>query len=171
MPRPTIDEYADFYAGYIDRVPEEDAVGLMVAQLEECLALLDSIPDERWSYRYSPEKWSIAELVGHWIDTEWVFTARALWFARGASAPMPGMDPDEFVDGAAFESQDPAALRAQFASLRRATTALFASFSEAELSRVGTASGCRFTVRAVSFILVGHLRHHLDVLRTRYSKE
>lgn len=34
--------------------------------------------------------------------------------------------------------------------------------------RRGIASGVEFTVRAIPYILAGHERHHLTVLRERY---
>ncbi len=170
MGRPTSAEYAEFYSSYIERVPEESAVTLLRPQALEASALLGTISVERWGFRYAPDKWSIAELVGHMIDTEWVFATRALWFARGATVPLPGMDQDEFVEGAGFDEQAPDRLLAQFETLRLATAALFESFDSETLERGGVASDCRFTVRAISFILVGHVRHHLDVLRDRYLR-
>ncbi len=34
--------------------------------------------------------------------------------------------------------------------------------------RAGVASGATFTVRSIPFIIAGHERHHLGVLRERY---
>lgn len=166
--RPKPDEYGEYYAGYVDLVPEEHALPVLRDQLAECEACFASIADDRWSYRYAPGKWSIKQLVGHLIDTEWIFTGRALWFARGTAAPLPGMDQDEFVDGANFDDQEPPGLRAQFRSLRQSTLDLFDSFDEATLLRRGIASECEFTVRAFAFLLAGHTRHHLGVLRGKY---
>ncbi|MEM7263221.1 MAG: DinB family protein [Planctomycetota bacterium] len=168
MPRPASSEYASFYSGYVDLVPEPEAVSLLHPQLAECEELFATWTEDQWSHRYEPGKWSIRELVGHLADTEWVFASRALWFARGDTTPLPGMDQDDFVRGAHFDSQTGVALAAQFCSLRRATIALFESFDESVLSREGTASDCPFTVRSVSYILVGHVRHHLRVLQERY---
>ena len=36
-------------------------------------------------------------------------------------------------------------------------------------SRVGNASGCDFTVRSILFIIAGHERHHVGVLREKYQ--
>ncbi|MCA8962233.1 MAG: DinB family protein, partial [Planctomycetes bacterium] len=78
------------------------------------------------------------------------------------------MDPDAFVASADFDRQTPEALIGQLTSLRGATVALFESFGEAELARTGIASGYSFTVRAIAWILVGHARHHMEILRERY---
>ena len=42
------------------------------------------------------------EIIGHVSDTERVFAYRAMCFARNAAAPLPGMDPDEFMASANF---------------------------------------------------------------------
>jgi len=35
--------------------------------------------------------------------------------------------------------------------------------------RRGVASEREFTVRAIAYIILGHERHHLEILKTRYT--
>ena len=168
MRRPAPDEYADFYETYVSKVPDGDVVGFLRAQLDEALALFGDIPAERGDYCYEPGKWSIKQLLGHIVDTEWVFTYRALRFARGDETPLPGIEQNLLVEGGNFASRELADLIAEFRSIRTANLILFDSFDEAILDRRGTASGCSFTVRAQLFITAGHVQHHLGVLRERY---
>src|SRR5688572_5314546 len=98
--RPESDEYAPYYGRYIDLVPEEDICSALVATGESTQKLLASIGEERSTFRYAPDKWSIRELVGHIIDAERIFGYRALCIARGEKQPLPGFDEKQYQQGA-----------------------------------------------------------------------
>jgi len=166
--RPRIGEYDEFYETYIGKVLEEDVLRVLRTDQAAWLELLAGMPAAAWDTRYAPEKWSVRELVGHVIDAEREFSGRAFRFARGDGSAMPGMDQHAFVAGADFARRAPASLIGEFEHLRSANIALFASFDQAVLGRTGVASDCRFTVRALIYIIAGHSRHHLGVLKTRY---
>lgn len=166
--RPEPDEYAEYYEGYIRQVPEGEIVAVLRAQLNEVLAALEGIPAERGDHRYAVGKWSIKELLGHMIDTEWTFTYRALCFARGDEGPLPAMDPDEFVEGANFATRELSDLIDELRHVRSANLTLFASFDDEVLNRRGIASDCWFSVRGILYIIAGHVEHHMGVLRGKY---
>lgn len=166
--RPAPAEYDEFYAGYVDLVPDGDIIEILRAQREELGELIGRVPDDRVDYRYAPGKWTTREVVGHVIDSEWVFVSRALWFARAVPTPLPGMDQDEFMAGANFADLPLSALAEEHLGLRSAAIVLFESFDEDIMSRTGAASGCEFTVRALAHIVAGHALHHMRVLEERY---
>ena len=56
----------------------------------------------------------------------------------------------------------------EFNAVRTATIALFKSFSNDDLSRMGTANSGPLSVRAAGFIIVGHQIHHSNILKERY---
>jgi hypothetical protein len=168
-PRPPgKDEFDDFYAGYVGLVPDRPVLEVLREQLASTRALLSAIPSSKQDFRYAPAKWSIKEVVGHIVDTEWVFTYRALRIARNDKTPLPGMDQDQFMDGANFAKRDLPSLVEELFHLRSANLALFESFDEEILDRAGTASDCPFTVRALLHIIAGHQIHHINVLKERY---
>jgi uncharacterized damage-inducible protein DinB len=166
--RPGPDEHAADYAGYVEQVPAGDVLEALARGLRELLAALQGVEETRASHRYAEGKWSLREVVGHLVDTERVFAGRAMQFARGETQPLPGMDQDDYVREAAFEERPLASLLEELEHLRRANLALFRSLGEKELARRGTASGHEVSVRALLFIIAGHERHHLRVLRERY---
>ncbi|HEY1023810.1 MAG TPA: DinB family protein [Sphingobacteriaceae bacterium] len=45
---------------------------------------------------------------------------------------------------------------------------LFRSFNEAEVDRTGTANNKPMSVRALLFVIAGHLNHHRRILTERY---
>ena len=166
--RPAADEYAEYYGTYTNQVPEGDILGLMDSELEATLALLASVPAQRETFRYESGKWSTREAVGHMIDTERTFAYRALWFARGAPFPLPGMEQDDWAATSNAHHRPLAELAAEFGAARRSNRAMFASFDEETSMRRGVASDCTFSVRSIAWILVGHEIHHRRILAQKY---
>ena len=166
--RPAPSEYAPFYAGYVEQVPDGPILAVLEQQIEETLRLLGPLSDAQALHRYAPGKWSIKEVVGHLIDAERVFAYRALRFARGDATALPGFDQDPYVARAGFDEQPLDALRAALRHVRLGTLDLARSFDEQTLLRRGTASGSPISVRALLYCIAGHERHHAAVLRDRY---
>lgn len=168
IPRPTPDEYAPYYARYLDAVPDGDLLRLLEDGGDEVLGLLRAFSEERGDHRYAPGKWSVKEVVGHIVDTERVFAYRALRFARGDTTPLPGFDQNHYVTVAGFSRRSLADLAEEFADVRKATVKLFAGLDAPALRRAGVASGHLMTVRAAAWIIAGHEQHHAQLLRERY---
>lgn len=168
IPRPAADEYAPYYGRYIDRVPEGDFCETLERQLGETLGLLRSVADERATFRYAPGKWSVKEVVGHVIDTERIMSYRALRVGRGDPTPLPGFEQNDYVPTGDFDRRTLEDLAEELAAVRRATLLLFRQFDAAALARRGTASGNPVTTRALAYIIAGHERHHVAMLREKY---
>ena len=166
--RPARDEYDAFYETYVSKVPEGNVLDLLHQQTTRALALFESISPELENFRYAEGKWSTKEVIGHLVDTEWVFTTRALRIARGDTTPLPGVDQDVLIAGADFDQRPLASLIEEFRHLRGANSTLFRSLSPEAVARRGTASDCPISVRGLLYIVVGHVEHHLGVLRERY---
>jgi DinB superfamily len=166
--RPTTDEYAPYYGTYINKVPERDLVDLLSQQIEETSILLASISEAQASMAYATGKWSIKEVVGHLSDTERIIAYRALRIARGDVTPLPGFEQDDYVRTAGFDSRQLADLIDEFRSVRAATLSLLCTLDATALQRHGVANGMPVSVRALAYIIAGHERHHVEILRTRY---
>lgn len=168
IPRPSPDEYAPYYGTYVDLLPDVDILQLLAEQKEETLALLRGLGDEQAGFAYAAGKWSIKEVIGHIIDTERVFAYRGLCFARGDNTPLPGFEQDDYVLGGDFNARSRDNLVAEFEHLRMSNIYLFSTWSAAVQARRGVANNKSVTARAIPWILAGHERHHLNVLRERY---
>ena len=168
MQRPQDDEYAPYYALYISKVEGDDVDSTLDQQLVQTIELLNDLGEGRAGHRYAPDKWSVKQVVGHMIDVERIFTTRCLAFARGHQAPWPDMDQDEYMRLANFDRRSLADLAQELAAVRASSLALFRSLEEADWGRRGTASGNEFTARSIPWIIAGHERHHVGVLRERY---
>jgi hypothetical protein len=166
--RPDRDEAAPYYFTYIDRVPDGDVLELLRAQESEVVALAAGIAEARAGHRYAPDKWSIREVLGHLNDCERLFVGRAFWFARGFDTPLPSFDQNVAIANAGADARSWASLVGEFRAVRAASLAFFESLPAEAWSRRGVASDNPFTVRALAFMTVGHVTHHLDILRQRY---
>jgi hypothetical protein len=166
--RPDHTDAAPFYFTYIDQVPDGDILELLEAQGQEVTDLLRGISDDQSRHRYGEGKWSIREMVNHLNDTERVFTFRALWFARGFEGSLPGFDQNAGVAGARADGQPWPSLFAEFQALRAATIALFRMLPDEAWARRGVASEKPVSVKALAYMVAGHVIHHVKVLRERY---
>lgn len=167
--RPQPDEYPRYYETYVRQAPEGEILDLLEKQVQETRALLAPLSEERALHRYAPGKWSIKEILGHLIDSERVFAYRALRFCRQDPTPLPGFDQDAFVARAGFDRRSLPDLLEEFAVVRAASLSLFRTWDEADVLRRGTANNGKFTARAMPYIVLGHERHHLSVIRERYA--
>jgi uncharacterized damage-inducible protein DinB len=166
--RPAADEYAAYYARYIEQVPEGPILELLRRQVGDTVALLGKLRDRDADFRYADGKWSIKEVIGHVADTERIFVYRALCFARGETAVLPGFDENEYVARAKFAGRTLSDLVAEFRVVRDATLAFFTGLDAEELTRRGTANNNPYSVRSLAFIIAGHERHHARILAERY---
>ncbi|MBA3891192.1 MAG: DinB family protein, partial [Gemmatimonadaceae bacterium] len=160
--------FSPYYAGYVARVPDGDVVETLRSQVDATMALARSLAEEKGGHRYAPGKWSIREVLGHMADTERIMAYRALRVARGDATPLPGFDENLYVENARFDDRTLSSLADDLAIARQSTIALLAPLGDDELGRVGSANGAPITARALAWIIAGHERHHLAILRERY---
>lgn len=162
-------EIGDFYRDYINRIPDDaELLETLKKNTDEICEFLKSIPEERWSYRYSEGKWSILEMMQHLIDTERIFQYRALCFARNEHATLPGFDHDTYVLNSDAEKRKPADLIQEFRAVRESCLFLFKSFSEERLKVQGNMNDVNGTPRGIGFVMAGHALHHKDIISNKY---
>jgi hypothetical protein len=170
MNRPTPDEYNPAYANYINLVAEEEIISLMETQLEDTIIFLKNIPEEKYNFRYAEGKWTLKEVLGHIIDNEIIFSYRALRIARNDKTPLPGYEQDDYVKFSEFKNSKFGDLINHFYHLREANIFLFKGFNNDVLLRTGTANNSKISVRAIAYIIVGHVIHHVKIIKERYLK-
>ena len=169
--RPEASEYAPFYHGYVESVPDGDVVELLRADARELLEAIRRIPEARAGHRYGPEKWTIRQVIGHLIDAERIFTYRALRVARGDRTPLASFDENAYVRTAGSDARTIGDLARELEVVREASVLLFASLPDDAWARSGIASDREVSLRALAYITDGHARHHLRILRERYGVE
>jgi hypothetical protein len=166
---PTANEYSEFFGGYVAKAsPCSDPVKKLEEQLADFRALLGPLDEKTLLHRYAPGKWSVKEMVGHIIDAERIFAYRALRIGRGDQTPLSGFDENLYVPASEVERCDWRLLLEEFTHVRTASGLMLGRMPEAAWTRTGTASGNPISVRAMVYVMIGHVAHHMDILRERY---
>ena len=166
--RPEPSEHAPYYARYVDLVPDGPIVDLLRGQIRDTLDLIRGLPDSKADHAYAPGKWTIRQVVGHVADAERVFSYRALRFGRRDDTQLPGFEENDYAREGGFGARALRHLADELEAVRRATVLLFEGFDDGAWLRKGVASSNPVSVRALAYIIAGHERHHVKVLRERY---
>jgi uncharacterized damage-inducible protein DinB len=168
LPRPGTDESPPSFHGYVDKVPGTQIGEYLATQLQEVERLLAPLDDAAARFRYAPGKWSVKEVLGHLCDAERIFSYRLLRLGRADTTPLPGFDEDAYVPPAEFDARPISELVREFKAVRASTIALVEGLPSEAWQRRGQASGKLISTRALAYVMVGHVTHHLGVLRERY---
>jgi hypothetical protein len=167
--RPERNEYADFYANYISKVPNGDLLNFMELQPDEFNGLLNGLTDEQAMQQPAPGKWSVKQVLGHLCDTERIMGYRALRFARADKTEIEGFEQDDYVAAANSNDRSTTELLSELKSVRGSTLSLLESFATTEPERSGIANGKSISVRALAYVIAGHAQHHLELLRKQLA--
>jgi hypothetical protein len=166
MNQPQTQEYPETFNNYINLV-NGDVIKILENQISDFSNFLNNLV-EKGDYAYAPGKWTLKELVGHIIDTERIMVYRLVCFARNETAVLPGFDEDSYVTNAFFKNRSLFSLSEEFIALRKANMFLINTLNEEELNRMGNANGKNVSVRALIYILAGHVIHHTNIINERY---
>ncbi|MHA7059123.1 DinB family protein [Aquimarina sp. M1] len=164
----TTDEYNSYYGVYIDKAVNVNIPEGLTMSKQQFMDFVNTIPEDKFTYAYANGKWTIAEVIQHIIDTERIFAYRALCFARKDKSSLVGFDQDAYVPNSNANYFSKQELLENFEAVRNSSITLFKSFTEEMLLQIGEASGSPMSTRAVGFILSGHQKHHLDIIKARY---
>ena len=168
MTRPQTTEAAPYYFKYIDLITSDDIAPAIESQLGETVQFLEGISEEKSLHTYAPGKWTIREVLNHMNDGERLFLSRAFWFGRGFQDALPSFDQDLAVQVAQANGTPWAQLVEEFKTVRSSTISFFNNLPIEGWSRTGVASDNTFTVRALAYIIAGHVAHHQQVLTQKY---
>lgn len=166
--RPAQDELGERTRGYVALVPDGDLLRTLEQSGRDFVARLRALPAERERHRYAPGKWTVREVVGHCIDAERVITLRTLWIARGAEAPQPGWEEEDWARASNAGERSLAELADEWETLRASTLQLLRSLDAVALDRRGVANRGSFTARGMAWVCAGHALHHRAILEERY---
>lgn len=161
-------EYAGFFSTYIKNLENINLIEELEISLHEFIRFVQNIAMDKFDYRYAEGKWTIKEIIQHIIDTERIFSYRALRISRNDKTPLPGFDENEYVDNSNGNNRSLQDLLTEMAVVRQSTLSLFKSFSTEQLLRIGTVSNNQISVRAIGFIVIGHQKHHHKIFEERY---
>jgi hypothetical protein len=166
--RPSAGDYAPYYERYINLIEGDDILKILNDQSKKTQDVLNSFSEHKGNYRYADGKWTVKEVVGHLLDTERVFAYRALCIARGEKKSLPGFEQDDYVTEGNFNRRELFDLNYEFRLLRESNLLLFRTFSSEMMQRKGFANESTVSVIALMYIIAGHEKHHMNVLKEKY---
>ncbi|MES2134534.1 MAG: DinB family protein [Bacteroidota bacterium] len=166
--RPQAEDHIPYFSRYIDLVPENSIMPALQNNHHELIEFIKSIPADKSEYKYSPEKWTIKQVINHIIDTERIFSYRALRFARGDAQRLPGFEENYYAANANLKYTNLNLLTEEFDVVRKSTILLFKQLDEKELLLSGLMAAGEVNVLSLGFTTCGHAKHHMNVMQERY---
>jgi hypothetical protein len=167
--KPKSGDYNPYYHRYITLIGDDDIIEVLEEQRKTSEEFLKTLTEKQGIYSYADGKWTVKEVLGHVIDTERIMAYRALAFARCDKQSIPGFEQDEYVAESDFNNRPLDDLINEFITVRESNIILFKSFDEEILNRRGTASESEITVLALIYIIAGHEKHHMNIMREKYE--
>ncbi|MGH9905289.1 MAG: DinB family protein [Pyrinomonadaceae bacterium] len=169
MQKPLSNEYAQGYQKYFDLVPEGDYLDLLSQNTLETVRLFEEMPRGKLDYRYAEGKWTIKEVFMHIIDTERVFSYRAHAAARGDNVTqIYRMDENLYAKNVDVFHRSLQSLVSEFKAVRSSTEQLFINVTEDQSKLPCNIVSHPMTARAIGYFIIGHARHHMNVVKERY---
>ncbi len=168
MQRPQVGEYNPYFQRYIDLVVDGDFEALLEENTDEMFDFFQEIPEEKHDFRYAEGKWTVKEILMHLIDTERIMSYRALVGLRGDAVSLAGFDEDAYNANVDVSHRSVDSLLYEFQSVRSNTVSLFDNAEEEKTTFQGNANNHVITPRALGYIMIGHVLHHINVIRERY---
>lgn len=165
-----VNEYGSYYQTYIDTVVDTDLLTELQEGKTRMVNFINNLPESKLIFSYAPEKWSLSQVIVHIMDVERVFQYRALRFARNDKTNVAGFDDEMYALESRASTRSKESLANEFEAVRDSSITLFNSFDDEVLKRYGYVMDIKTSVRALGFILCGHLRHHVGIINERYLK-
>jgi hypothetical protein len=168
MLKPELSEYNPYYEKYISLIEEGELLNALERQPSELRSLLNGLDEEKGKYAYADGKWSIKEVLSHLIDGERIFSYRVLRISRGDETPIEGFEQDGYIENSHANERSFDDLLEELSLQRNANLRMLKNLRDDGWKRLGTASQSPVSVRALGFIMAGHVRHHINILKAQY---
>jgi DinB superfamily len=166
MSKPTTDN--SYFLKYTALVKEDNIFDAFTAQEDVLQDFYNKIDEEKSMYAYAEGKWTLKEMLQHLIDTERVFSYRALCIARKETAILPGFDENDYSNNSNANNRSWTKLVEEMQILRMSTQMMFDSFTDEMLENLGSFSSAKDSVNTLGYIMAGHIYHHLKIVEERY---
>jgi hypothetical protein len=164
-----INPMPEYFDRYILQADDKELFEVLQTSLDE----LSSLPLDKWEAlgdrTYAEGKWTIKDTLQHLIDTERIFSYRALCFARADTALIPSFDEALYAQSTNVQDRTISDLLEELRLVRTSFIALFRSFTPEMLMRTGLSwKGQPYSVLSIGFMIPGHQRHHFRILEEKY---
>ena len=166
--RPKKEDSPEYYIYYIGLINQQDDVSALSETKKEQLEFIKNISADLENYAYADKKWTIKEVLIHCIDTERIFSTRALGFARGDKQVPHSYDENIYAANSNAASRSLKDILEEFEAVRTGIICLYRSFSPETLNLAGQTPSGPATINSIGFTICGHTQHHLNIIKERY---
>ncbi|WP_419870208.1 DinB family protein [Chryseobacterium sp. CT-SW4] len=160
--------FEQYIKGYSDLIPSGNWLEEMKTSGQKTLKIYKELTEDQSHFAYAEGKWTLKELLLHLSDTERVFQYRALAFARGEKAQLPGFDENIYAGNSHANERSLKSLIEEYELIRRLSQLTFETFNHNVLENKGNANGNEISVETLGKLIVGHNYHHLHIIEERY---
>ena len=168
MSTPVAGSYPPYFFNYINLVETVSIADAIKKYSKYINVFFLQISEEKSTYRYAENKWSIKEMLQHIIDAERIFAFRALSIARGEQTPLPGFEENDYAAASKADNRNWQSLTEEFVATRKSTDLMLQSFTDEQLDSSGTTNGHSNTAVAIAYVIFGHALHHIAVVKEKY---
>lgn len=166
--RPNSDEFPIIVDKYIKMVPDGNLLAILKDQHDQTSILLKHLTEQQANYKYAEGKWSLKTVIGHIADVERLWSYRLLRIGRGDARELPGYDRDIFAKSASLDHIQLKSILEDYSAVRQSTLTLLKNLHEEALARRGEFNSYSLSARAAAYIIAGHERHHISIVKSKY---
>ncbi|GAA4271193.1 DinB family protein [Aquimarina gracilis] len=151
---------------YFTLIKEKDLQTLYNAM--STFDFIKSIPEEKAGHRYEPDKWSIKQIIGHITDHERIKMFRAFQLSRNEDVELWGYNQNFLVNQSRFDDLKIKLLIDDFQNVRKASISFIRTLSAHQLKKKGWAREHEITLKDFLISIIGHERHHINIIKEKY---
>nr|WP_299340880.1 DinB family protein [Allomuricauda sp.] len=173
--KPLVGEYPEYSEIYMELLEDDGKIlEHLWSNFLKIKKLVYSIPEEKLTYRYAKDKWTIKEILVHLIDDERIFAYRALRYARNDHTPLHGFNQDKYARYSGANNRTLENIFEEYETVRKSTISLFQNLPDDSFMRKGC--GIDYdgrvinerTVRGLAYHIAGHELRHFNIIKERY---
>ena len=169
--KPSPQEYPERFKDYIELVNEDNLVQILRQDRNYTHNFFTDINKEMLDYRYAEGKWSIKEILMHINYVERIMQYRAFTASRGDNQTvLTAINHDAYIANSEVHRFDIEDLLEEFNVIRNYTIELFSNLSERQTKLKMGDNENAISARAIGYALIGHARHHKNIINARYLK-
>ncbi|MFO0322477.1 MAG: DinB family protein [Bacteroidota bacterium] len=166
--KPNKKDYPAYFEKFINLIEETDVISALKTNHQSTLDFIEKIPRLKLTYFYDDGKWTVKQVINHFVDTERILGYRALRFARGDNQQPLSFDENLFAKNANLSNTNIQMLVDEFDSIRLSNILLYKQLSEKELALKGKLASGEVSVLALGYFICGHVQHHVNIIKERY---
>ncbi|MFK7697411.1 DinB family protein [Paenibacillus sp. HJGM_3] len=132
---------------------------------------IEGLTDEQLSWKPSPERWSVKQVVAHLVDSSFVHAVRIRKIVAEPNPALPVYDQDAWVESSRANSADIEAILRAYEAILHYNALYFERLVEEDGGRTGDNNGKPVTVDELFQGFIRHVAVHLaQIERTKAAQ-